>query len=201
MAAISDLNLAIPSVGSAGDTLGVVVYSDQAITAPAGWTEFQAGFQGGVHYSASSHVVTSGEISSNTTWNWLFASPTSHVGYDLFDFANVTSLDTSSVTPFASAVTSMGAPSLTVTRNEIVLAFWIALNETPIRMPFMTSGVAGTYANGGLSHAAMIYTGTSNGPTGVLTAGVDVPSTGIAAQASLTGAGSHLVTMQSGAIL
>lgn len=197
---IDTLDLAAPGGASSGDTLAVVVFSDQPITAPAGWNEFLVGVAGGIHYSACSRQLSALDIANKPLWAWAFAAPTDKVAYDAFVFANITGLDATLITPYETPTSSMDAPSLNVSQNEMVFAFWVANNPTEIHCPTHPGDLGGTYARGQISHLCAIYTNGANGPTGVQTGTLVVPSTGFAAQASLRGAGSHIVSGSGGTL-
>ena len=197
---INQLNLGFPGETSTGNTMVAVVFCDQTITAPAGWTEFQAGSGGGIFYSASSHVATAAEILAGTTWRWTLGAFTSNVGFNMLNFTNVTGLSASLVTAFATPVSSMAAPSIAATPNELCFAFWIALNETDSRTPIIANNVGGGFARGGISHAVVAFPAAGGGSTGDLIATIDVASSGVGLQAAASGAGSHLVSISGGSL-
>lgn len=198
------LTMGFPGGTTAGDHLVIIVYADQLITPPINWTDIVhtpiGGDSSGIFYSSSFHTVTATEITAGTTWDWMFGGPGAlHLGYDIFDFANVTGLNDKLVTPFTTPVGSMDAPSVTSSNNALCFAFWIVLGETPIRIPFIATGQFEDFSPGGISHLVVGFT-ASGATTGIITAIVDMPNTGIAAMASLTGAGSHLVATSSGSV-
>jgi len=197
---VSQFSIGVPSTATSGDTFVVIFFSDQPIIVPAAFNQFLSGTAGTLSYSASSHTVTSTDISAGTIFTWQLAGSTLRIGYTAYDFANITALDTTATTVVDPAALTLPAPSLNVSNNETVLAFWIAINETGIAVPNFPTQIAGTIVRGFLSIASIAYSATGNGATGIQTANLDVASSGLAAQASLKGAGAHINGLSAGTL-
>lgn len=200
---IDRLTLGIPNGSSSGNNLVAVVFSDHEITPPGGWTEFQhstAGGIGGVFYSAAIHNVTAGEIAAGTTWTWLLAATTGKAGYDMFNFRNVTGLNTVVTAAFTSPVTSMATGPIAVNNNQMCFIFWITMNPALIIPPAFANVDAAVYARGELSQQVVVFPSPTSGTLPAQTATLDVPCTGTAVIATINGAGAHIASSTGGTL-
>lgn len=197
---VSQFSISAPATATSGDTLVVVFFADQPIIVPSGFTEFIAGTASTIQYSASSHTVTTTDISAGTKYTWNLAGSTLTMGYAAYDFANVTGLDTNAIQVVDPAATTLPAPSLNVSNNETVIALWIANQPTGFNLPNYPTQMASSIMRGYMSIATIVYSATGNGATGIQTATLDTAASGLAAQASLKGAGTHINGASSGAL-